>query len=78
MLTITEEILSLPRDEKLEILHTLQENLANEHDVLENEEFSKEVMNELNRRVRMIETGETSWISEQELFDFLKQRRNAQ
>ncbi len=38
----------------------------------------EELMVELKRRVTMAETGEISWIDEQELFDFLKQRRNAQ
>jgi hypothetical protein len=76
MLTITEEILRLPRDEKLEILHTLQENLQNDDDILENEKMPEEVMTEVKRRMAMIETGEAKWIDKEELIDFLKQRRH--
>ena len=62
MLAIAEEILKLPRDEKIKILQTLQENIAMDDDMAENGNVSAEIMTELKKRAAMVETGEATWI----------------
>jgi len=77
MHALIEEILKLSRDEKIEILHWLQENVANCDNMPKKEGLSEEILAELKGRELLDETGEVKWIAKEELFDFLKQTRNA-
>jgi len=77
MSTIKEEVLKLPREEKIDLLHTLQEDLQWDDGLLEEDELSKEQWAEIKRREEMIERGEAKWIGTEEFDTFLKERRNA-
>ncbi len=76
MFIIKEDILKLPRDEKIEILHSLQEDLEN-GDFHGNEGVSEEIWAEVRRREAMVANGETVWVSKEEIVDFVKQKIDA-
>lgn len=77
MSTIKETVLALPREEKVALLHALQEDLEWDDDVLEDNELAKEDWDEIRRREKMIENGEMKWITTEEFDSFLKERRDA-
>ncbi len=73
MSAIIEQVLQLPREEKLELLHALQDDLQWEEETLEEGDLSKEEWAEIYRRERMLESGETGVMT----LDEFKQKLNA-
>lgn len=73
MNTIIEQVLQLPKEEKLELYFALQEDLDNE---LEQDELTKEQWEQLNEISQQLEDGSIKKISEEEMMDFLKKRKH--
>lgn len=76
MSTIKETVLALPREEKVELLHALQEDLQWDDDVLEDDDLTKEEWAEIHRREQMIENGEAGLMTLDEFTQKLNALRN--
>jgi hypothetical protein len=75
--TLKEEVLKLPREEKIDLIYALKQDVGWDDDAEEEEELSPEDWAELKRREKMDDNGEMKWISTEEFDNFLKERRNA-
>lgn len=58
MSTIIEEVLQLPWEEKLELLHALQEDLEHGNETQGQDDLSKDQWDEIFRREKMLESGD--------------------
>jgi hypothetical protein len=72
MRNIKEEVLKLPREEKIDLYNALMEDLGWGDDVMGNDELSPEDWIEIKKREAMIESGEAGFIS----FDEFKKKIN--
>lgn len=77
MSIIIEDVLKLPKEDKIKLYKALQEDLEPNENVLREDELTPEQWKEINKRAKEIESGKATLISRQELNDFLKERRNA-
>ena len=73
---IIEEVLKLPKEEKIKLYHALQGELEVETNEVAEGTLTDEQWREIDRRMEEIETGKMKTISRDEFKTFLKQRRN--
>lgn len=75
MNTLKEEVLKLPREEKIELFAALKKDLeSGDNDVVQEDDLSREEWAEMYRREKMLENGETKAITAEELDAFLKEK----
>ncbi len=59
---ILDDVLKLPKKEKVKLYYALQEDLDLEDDYLAEDDLTKSQWKELNRRIKEIETGKAKLI----------------
>lgn len=59
---ILDDVLKLPKKEKVKLYYALQEDLDLEDDYLAEDDLTKNQWKELNRRIKEIETGKAKLI----------------
>jgi hypothetical protein len=76
MSSVMEAVLKLPREEKIELLHALQEDLQWDDDVLEEDDLTKEEWAEITRREKMLENGGAGFMTMNEFTKRLNDLKN--
>jgi len=71
-----ETVLQLPREEKIELLHALQDDLEGDDNELKEDDLSKEEWAELYRREKMLESGEATLMTMDEFTKKLNALQN--
>lgn len=74
MSAIKERVLKLPVEEKIDLFYALKNDLRLGSDVLDNDGLSAEQWAEVKRREALIESGEATWIDQEELENLLRER----
>jgi len=75
-MSIFEEAMNLPKEEKVRLYYALQENLNFEDDILEEADLTKVQWDELLKREKELDNGTMKTITTNDFNKFLKERRS--